>query len=343
MPNFITPKETKTTLPLRQHAFIAATRDAIGDILHGRDSRILLVVGPCSIHNIDAAIEYAMRLQRLSTEVQDVFLVCMRTYFEKSRTALGWKGLLYDPHLDGSHNLQEGIRLSRELLVYLADLGLPAATEFLEPLSYSYLGDSISWSSIGARTCQSPVHRELASSLKMPVGIKNRCDGNIDIAIQACITAREPHHFLGIDQEGRVSQIDSTGNKMVHLVLRGSENSPNYDAASIEKARLLLVKTGLLEAIVVDCSHDNCQRKYLQQKAVFANVIEQISCGSSAIKGIMLESYLLGGSQMGSSQGHFFSKELRQSITDPCLDWETTEQLIRQGADLLRKRATLCV
>jgi 3-deoxy-7-phosphoheptulonate synthase len=338
MPNFITPKECKTKWPLKRPEFIEGARRAIGNILHGTDPRLLLVVGPCSIHNIACAKEYAKQLHALSCEVSDVFYICMRTYFEKARTSLGWKGLLYDPHLDGSHNIQDGIGLARELLSYLSELGLPAGSEFLEPLSYSYIGDGVSWGSIGARCCQSPVHRQLASSLPMPVGIKNRCDGSIDIAIQGIITARESHHFLGIDQEGRACQIRSSGNPLAHLVLRGSDKGPNYDPISIERASECLRKAGLLDAVIVDCSHDNSQKNYKLQKQVFSAVLEQIACTTTPIRGIMVESNLLAGSSVGT-----LHKDKGLSITDACLDWETTEQMVRQGAHLLRQKVISCV
>lgn len=222
MQPFITPQDLKTQLPLCKKEQIASSRQTISNILQGQDPRILLIVGPCSIHNVDAAKEYARRLQKLSCDVGDVFFIAMRTYFEKSRTSLGWKGLMYDPYLDGSNNLQEGLKASRALLLYLSELGLAAATEFLEPLSHAYISDLISWGAIGARTCQSPIHRQLASSLEMPIGFKNRCDGNIDIAIQACLTANESHRFLGINDYGYVAEIQSKGNSHTHLVLRGS-------------------------------------------------------------------------------------------------------------------------
>lgn len=338
MPLFTTPHALKTKLPVHNKEGIARARAAIANILHKKDARILLVVGPCSIHSIEAAKEYAHRLHELSQEVGDVFFICMRTYFEKSRTALGWKGLLYDPFLDGSNNLQEGIRASRELLVYLSELGLPAATEFLEPLSIAYLADTISWGAIGARTCQSPIHRQFVSSLSLPVGFKNRSDGNIDIAIQACLTAKKNHNFLGIDDEGRVCEIQGKGNDLVHLVLRGSDRGPNYDTASIKDALERLRKANLLEAVVVDCSHDNSKKNYTQQKVAFAHVIEQIARTNSPIRGIMLESFIEAG-----SQGPIVLKELGQSITDPCLDWNSTKQIIRQGADKIRERILSCV
>ncbi len=328
---FITPNEVKNALPLLLKEEICAARDTICNILHGLDARILLIVGPCSIHNIDAAKDYANRLQRLSCEVEDVFFICMRTYFEKSRTSLGWKGLLYDPFLDGSNSIADGIRLARELLIYLSNIHLPAAIEFLEPLFGPYISDCISWGSIGARTCQSPIHRQLISGLNMPVGIKNRDDGNIDIAIQACLTAREPHHFLGINDSGNICQQVTKGNSLLHLVLRGANTGPNYSSSKIADASKRLKQASLLESIVVDCSHDNSQRDHLQQPKVFSDIITQITSSNSPVKGIMLESFLEEGSTNSVADAF-----LGRSITDPCLDWQTTEQIIRQGADMLR-------
>ncbi|MCE5293878.1 MAG: 3-deoxy-7-phosphoheptulonate synthase [Chlamydiales bacterium] len=336
MQNFITPHDLKTKLPLTKSEYIASSRQTVSDILLGKDPRTLLIVGPCSIHNIEAACDYAKRLLALSEEVGDVFYICMRTYFEKPRTSLGWKGFLYDPYLDGSHNIQEGVLRSRELLVYLSELGLAAATEFLEPFSYNFLGDLISWGSVGARTCQSPIHRQLASNYSMPIGFKNRCDGNIDIAVQACLTAKEPHHFIGIDDTGSLCHISSPGNPLAHVVLRGSDTKTNYDASSVLDASILL--KDILKALVIDCSHDNSQKNHLQQPAVFWDVINQITSSTSSIRGIMLESFLEAGSQVAP-----IDARRAQSITDPCLDWETTKQLISQGANIMRQKVFSCV
>lgn len=319
MSRFITPAELKRN---HSHAFVAQARKTIADILQGVDPRRLLIVGPCSIHSLDHAKEYARRLKSLSQEVQDVFYICMRAYFEKPRTALGWKGLLYDPFLDGSNNLEAGLKMSRELLVYLQQLEIPVATEFLEPLSYHYLGDLVSWGSIGARTCHSPIHRQLASYLTMPVGFKNPINGDIEIAVQACLTAAQSHSFLGIDDVGQVTQLESRGNPLCHVVLRGSETGPNFDNASIRYCQQRMKQEKLLDAIIVDCSHDNCQKDYLKQTHIFEQLMQQPD-----IRGIMIESFLEAG-----SQGSYFSQERGQSITDPCLNWEMTETMIRAGA-----------
>jgi 3-deoxy-7-phosphoheptulonate synthase len=338
MRTFSTPQDLKNQLPLYKKEHIASSRQTIGNILKGQDSRILLLVGPCSIHDVNTAKEYAQRLQKLSQEVGDVFFIAMRAYFEKSRTALGWKGLMHDPYLDGSNNLQEGLKASRSLLLYLSELNLAAATEFLEPLSHAYISDLISWGAIGARTCQSPIHRHIASSLEMPIGFKNRCDGNINIAIQACLTAKEPHRFLGINDNGYVAEIEGKGNNLTHIVLRGSETKPNYDAESVQGAYKRLKQANLHTGLIIDCAHGNSQKNHLQQQLVFENIINQIAGGSSIIRGIMLESFLEAGTQKET-----LNKSLGQSITDPCLDWQTTQHIILQGADVIRSKALSCV
>ncbi|MBS0634684.1 MAG: 3-deoxy-7-phosphoheptulonate synthase [Verrucomicrobia bacterium] len=309
----LTPNELKRTYA---SSHIAQARTTIANILQGKDPRRLLIVGPCSIHNIDYAKEYAKRLKTLANEVQDSFYICMRAYFEKPRTTLGWKGLLYDPFLDGSNKIEEGLKMARELLEYLQGLEIAAATEFLEPLSYHYLGDLISWGSIGARTCHSPIHRQLASYIPMPIGFKNPIDGNIEIAIQACLTARKPHTFLGIDDNGKIATLHSEGNSLCHVVLRGSVNGPNFDEATSTIERLKQEK--LLDAIIVDCSHGNCQNDYRRQKEIFEQLMHQ-----TEIRGIMIESFLEAGNTNIHNRG--------QSITDPCIDWEMTESMIKEA------------
>jgi 3-deoxy-7-phosphoheptulonate synthase len=273
----------------------------------------------------------------LADEVQDVFCIAMRTYFEKSRTTLGWKGLLYDPHLDDSHDMHEGILLSRKLLQDVTEMGLATATEFLDPLASYYISDYICWGSIGARTCQSPIHRQLASALHMPVGFKNRTDGNVDTAIGAVVTAKCPHQFLGIDDDGCICKVTGSGNPYPHLVLRGGEDRPNYDPLSIEWAARALRQANLAQTIIVDCSHDNSQKKYWQQPKVFSFLIDQVRKGYSPIRGLMLESFLLAGNQDAA-----MIKDMGVSITDPCLDWQMTEEIIRQNADVLRHNREYC-
>ena len=333
---------------------IASRRNEIVAILQGKDTRLLLIVGPCSIHNIAAGREYAERLQRLSVEVEDSLLIVMRTYFEKPRTSFGWKGLLYDPHLDGSNDIARGCRLCRSFLVELAELGLATATEFLEPLSSNYLADLISWGSIGARTVQSPIHREIASNLPMPVGFKNRNDGNIEIAVQAAASSKEKHTFLGVGSDGRIAIKRSLGNIFPHIVLRGSEEADNLDLTSQTYAATLLDKYGLPPSLLIDVSHGNSRRNFRKQTTNFSLLIDQIQKGNRLIRGIMVESNLLESTQETLQQalldrqnlhlyphprsyGHSYSSEeiaFGASLTDPCLGWQATETLIKEAAKL---------
>ena len=290
---FITPRVIREKIPLTQtfHKSIVSWRHAITQILQGIDPRCLLIVGPCSIHNVSTALEYAKKLKTLSDEVSDVFMIVMRTYFEKPRTLYGWKGLLYDPYLDGSHDTAHGIMLSRTLLSDLTTLGMPTATEFLDPLASYYLSDFISWGSIGARTIQSQIHRQLASSLSMPIGFKNRPDGNIEAATQAILSAKNTHSFLGINQDGSICMLQGKGNIYPHLVLRGSETKSNYDLPSIKHALQQLEDASLPQTLIIDCSHDNSQKNSNQQARIFSFLIDQIIKGVQSIRGIMLESF----------------------------------------------------
>jgi len=336
--------------PLSQQAAeaIALRRHEILEILTGKDPRLLLIVGPCSIHNIAAGREYAQRLKRLSSEVEDSFLVIMRTYFEKPRTSFGWKGLFYDPHLDGSNDITSGIHLCRSFLLELAELGLAAATEFLEPLSSNYLADLISWGSIGARTVQSPIHREIASNLPMPVGFKNRNDGNIEIAVQAAASSKEGHAFLGVGTDGRIAIKRSSGNIFPHIVLRGSEEADNFDLASQRHAVTLLERYGLPPSLIIDLSHGNSRKNFRKQAANFSELIDQIQKGNKLIRGFMLESNLLESTQealLDRQNLHLYPYPLCNSysneeiafgasLTDPCLGWQATETLIKEAAKL---------
>lgn len=338
MLSFITPKTAKIQVPLVATDAIDSWRKQIASILFGNDARIFLIVGPCSIHNIHSAHDYAEKLKGLADQVQDVFVIAMRTYFEKARTQAGWKGLLYDPFIDGTDNMHEGIRLSRSLLKALTEMGLPCATEFLEPLASAYLEDCISWGSIGARTCQSPIHRQLASSLSMPIGFKNRNDGDTDVAIKAILSARHKHHFLGINSEGYVCQIEGPGNPYTHLVLRGSDHSVNYDQDSIANACQALAQANLPQSIVVDCAHGNSKKRYQNQVPIFSSLIDLIASGENRVRGIMLESFLAAG-----SQGSLFGHDKSLSITDPCIDWQTTKELVLSAAEILRQKVPSCV
>lgn len=333
------PCDIKQEIALKSHHFdfIHESRRQIANILDGQDDRLILILGPCSIHDLQAAKEYAANLHFLAKNVSKSFFIVMRTYFEKARTALGWKGLLYDPHLDGSHDIITGIRQARQLLLDLTDMQIPTATEFLDPISHRYLSDLISWACIGARTTESQVHRQFASGLPMPVAFKNNTSGNINAAVKGVLTASSPHAFFGIDEQGQASIIRTKGNKQAHIVLRGGANQPNYDAYSIEKALELLRKNHLSERLVIDCSHDNSARCPNKQKNVFESVIRQYLNGNSAIRGLALESNLFAGNQSIPD-----NKSLLQyavSITDPCLAWEETKSLILQNAEFFKKNA----
>lgn len=332
---FVSPKTAREKIPL-----IKASSDAIDywrynilQILQGSSPRLLLIVGPCSIHSTKTALEYAEKLKTLSDEVSDVFMIVMRTYFEKPRTLHGWKGFLYDPLLDGSCDAAKGIFLSRTLLSHLTELGMPTATEFLDPLAAPYLSDFISWGSIGARTCQSQIHRQLASSLDMPVGFKNRPDGNIECAIQSILSAKNTQKFLGIDLDGKIAHVQGNGNIYPHLVLRGGETRPNYDLLSITQSLKQLEEAFLPKTLIIDCSHDNSKKDYTQQATIFSSLIDKSIEG---VRGIMLESFFLEANQ--SISGSTISEYV--SITDPCLNWSKTETLIREAAESLRKHET---
>ncbi len=329
------PKAICGALPLTDVAAqtVVASRNAVERILGQEDSRLLVVVGPCSIHDPKGALEYATRLARLRGELAGQMEIIMRVYFEKPRTTIGWKGLINDPHLDGSYEIEEGLRIARQLLLDINSLGLPAGTEFLDPIVPQYIADLISWSAIGARTTESQTHRELASGLSMPVGFKNSTDGSLQVAIDALGAARHAHNFLGVDEFGFTSIVRTTGNPAGHIVLRGGRGTTNYDAASIRDAELQLEKAGLPAVIMVDCSHANSGKVPARQEDVWRSVIEQHVAGTRSLVGLMVESNLLEGSQP-------FPKpvsELRYgvSITDACVGWETTERLLRWGGEKL--------
>lgn len=319
------PKKLKDLMPVSDSVIetVLNARNAIKSILEGEDSRLLMIVGPCSIHDPKAAIEYAERLKKLADEVSETVLVVMRVYFEKPRTTVGWKGLINDPELDGSHKINKGIELARRLLLDINALGLPCATETLDPITPQYLADLISWSAIGARTTESQTHREMASGLSMPVGFKNGTDGGLSVAINAMKSALQPHHFLGINNEGLSSAIQTSGNRNLHLVLRGGSNGPNYDAVSIQKATEFLASEGLPEAIMIDCNHANSGKDPSRQELVLRDAVHQIKNGDNSIIGIMIESNINGGNQPISA-----SLQYGVSITDACLDWENTNRII---------------
>jgi 3-deoxy-7-phosphoheptulonate synthase len=331
----IAPRDLKAELPMTEvsNQTVVNGRDTISAILRQKDPRLLVVVGPCSIHEPKSALEYASRLNALREELQDQFFVVMRVYFEKPRTTIGWKGLIYDPHLDGSDDIQSGVKKARELLLQITAMGLPAATEFLDPVVPQYTADLVSWAAIGARTTESQTHRQMASGLSMPVGFKNGTDGSLQIAIDAMHSARSPHSFLGIDQEGYTTIIRTIGNADGHIVLRGGRLRTNYDAESIRDAAQCLKKAGLPEVLMVDCSHANSGKQHARQEEVWRSLIEQRRGGTRSIIGVMIESNLFEGTQPISKN----LSELRYgvSITDSCLGWDVTERMLRSGREIL--------
>ena len=304
---------------------VARARATIEAILDGRDARLLAVVGPCSIHDTGAALDYAQRLRALAARIQDRVFVVMRVYFEKPRTIVGWKGLINDPDLDGSYHINKGLRLARQLLADLADLGLPAGTEFLDTTFGQFFADLVSWGAIGARTVESQVHRELASGLSMPVGFKNRTDGNVQVAVEAILAARQRHLFPSLTKEGAPAIFETTGNRYGHLVLRGgSATGPNYSDESIRAALAQLVAANLPEILMIDCSHGNSEKHPERQLDVLENVLAQRLAGQAAIRALMLESHLVGGRQELGKGAHTYG----QSITDACLAFDDTSRAI---------------
>jgi len=325
----ITPAQIKEHLPAgnREVDTVQSGRRQARAILSGEDDRLLVVVGPCSIHDPAAALDYAKRLAALATEVSDRYFVVMRVYFEKPRTTVGWKGLVNDPRMDESCDLAYGVGLARELLLEFAALGLPTATEFLDPIIPQYLADLISWAAIGARTTESQTHREMASGLSMPVGFKNGTDGGVQVAIDAMKSARSAHSFLGIDQDGSTSVIKTTGNPDNHVVLRGGRNGPNYSPAHVAEACTTLSKAGLHPSLMIDCSHANSGKDPLKQPEVWESIISQRAEGRREIIGAMLESNIYHGSQPTVTDPAQLKYGV--SVTDACLDWESTAALFR--------------
>jgi 3-deoxy-7-phosphoheptulonate synthase len=332
----ITPGELKAELPVTEPVtrLVQRARAAVRDILRREDPRLLVVVGPCSIHDADAALDYASRLVRLSAELDDTLLIVMRAYFEKPRTTVGWKGLINDPHLDDTFEIAEGLALARRLLLRIGEMGLPMSTEALDPITPQYLQDLISWSAIGARTTESQTHREMASGLSSAVGFKNGTDGGLEVALNALKSVASPHSFLGINLDGQVAVLQTRGNPNAHLVLRGGSQGPNYDARSISVAEQALEQSGLAANIMVDCSHANSSKDHNRQPLVARDIAGQIRDGNTSIIGLMIESNLGAGNQPLSAN----RAEMRYgvSVTDACIDWETTETLLRELATDLK-------
>ena len=329
------PDDLQRRLPLTpaMAQLVAEGRDQVQRILTGEDSRLLVIVGPCSIHDEKAALEYAGRLKTLADEVSDTLFIVMRVYFEKPRTSLGWKGLINDPNLDGSFDISSGLYRARKLLMQLAEMGVLAGTELLDPITPQYLADLVTWAAIGARTTESQTHREMASGLSMPVGFKNGTDGNSQIAIDAMKTARAPHAFLGIDRQGRTCIVNTNGNPYGHLILRGGSGGPNYTEASVRDVQAKLESAGLPPRIMVDCSHANSEKDHNRQPVAFRDVVRQRRAGNDLIVGLMAESHLFGGRQdLGDDPS-----QLRYgvSITDACMDWEETAAMLSAAHEAL--------
>lgn len=337
----VTPEELKAKYPLslNDEASISAARQTISDILHGRDNRLLVVCGPCSIHDPEAALEYAACLKKLAEDTKDRLFIVMRVYFEKPRTTVGWKGLINDPHMDGSFDVEHGLHLARQLLLKLVSMGLPLATEALDPNSPQYLGDLFSWSAIGARTTESQTHREMASGLSMPVGFKNGTDGSLGTAINAMKAASMPHRFMGINQSGQVCLLQTQGNPNGHIILRGGK-TPNYEAEHVKECEVQMAKAGLNAALMIDCSHGNSNKDYRRQTEVVNSLIEQIKAGNTSIIGMMLESNINEGRQ--SSEQPRADMAYGVSVTDACISWETTDALLRKVHQELKALELVC-
>lgn len=324
--NLPSPAQLKSEYPLKSPAFILEARKSAAAILKRTDPRLAAIIGPCSIHDSVSALEYAGKLKTLSSEIDHRFFPIMRVFVEKPRTKIGWKGLLYDPSLDGSHDIVLGLRKSREIMLKIIELGLPIAAELLDPMAVPYFDDLIVWGLIGARTSSSQPHRQMASALSFPVGFKNDCQGRLDEAIAAIHSSRIAHSHIGINADGKVIAVNSTGNPLSHLVLRGSDNHPNYDPASIGQATKLLRNHHLETSLLIDCSHGNCGKDHRRQAAVFESVVEQ-AMNNRSIAGFMLESHLFEGKQPLGEDPALLNYGV--SITDACIGWEETESLLR--------------
>ena len=332
----LTPQQLKSELPLEGDAqeCVHKARETIYSILDRKDPRLFVVVGPCSIHDTEAALDYARRLKKLADEVSDTLYIVMRVYFEKPRTSIGWKGLINDPYLDDSFKIEDGLRKGRRLLLDIVELGLPTSTEALDPISPQYLQDLIAWSAIGARTTESQTHREMSSGLSSAVGFKNGTDGGLMVAINAMQSVSSPHRFLGINTEGQVSVVTTKGNPYAHVVLRGGSSGPNYDTVHVTQAEQALANGGVSTNIVIDCSHANSNKDPEVQPLVLKDVTHQILEGNKSIIGVMLESHINKGNQPIPED--LSQLEYGVSVTDACIDWETTETALREMAAKLR-------
>ena len=324
----ITPIDLVNKLPITPQIerTVISGRDQVRSILNGQDKRLIMIVGPCSIHNEEAALEYAQRLVDFSKKLSDRLLILMRVYFEKPRTTIGWKGYIYDPHLDGTLDIETGLHRARALLLKIGEIGMYAGTEFLDPVVPQYLAGLVTWSTIGARTTESQIHRQMASGLSMPVGFKNGTDGNAQIAVDAMVSARSPHGFLGLDHQGRTALIRTTGNPDGHIVLRGGNSGPNFGAVTIDQAQKQLKAAGVRSQLLVDCSHGNSSKDHTKQAKAFKDVVEQRVEGNTDIIGCMVESNLAPGKQdLGDDPSQL---NYGVSITDACIGWKETEELL---------------
>ncbi len=332
-----TPEELERLFPLLDDdkEKINSFRQTVNDIFDGKDNRLLAIVGPCSIHDTNAALEYARKLKKLSEEVSDEFFVVMRTYFEKPRTALGWKGLITDPFMDESYDIDKGLEICRRLLLDITRIGLPVGCECLDPIVPQYTDELMSWSSIGARTTESQTHRSLASGLSVAVGFKNSTSGDYMAAINAAKSAREGASFIGVERDGKIAQYVTSGNPYTHIILRGGVHGPNYYENDVESAEKDMIKASLEPRIVIDCSHANSNKDYRRQKRVLRSVIDQKVWGNKSIKGFMLESFLKEGNQKITSDKS--SLEYGVSVTDPCIGWDETERILKHAASILRE------
>ncbi len=324
-----TPVEFIEKFPITPQVaqLVAGGREEIARILRGEGDRLLVIAGPCSIHDVESGLEYATRLKKLADAVQDRILVVMRVYFEKPRTTVGWKGLIYDPHLNGSFDITTGLGMAREFLLRVSDLGLLSAIEFVDPITPQYIADLISWAAIGARTAESQTHRQMASGLSMPVGLKNGTGGSVQLAVDGVVAAQAKQAFLGVDAKGKASTVVTKGNPDCHIVLRGGSRGPNYDADSVADAVDRLQRAGVSTQLVVDCSHANCGRDYTKERVAFFDVLDQRISGNSNLVGVMLESHLNEGNQR-LDESNPGSLSYGVSITDPCINWEETVELL---------------
>ncbi len=321
---------------------VRESRTAIRDILHGRDDRLLVIAGPCSIHDTKAALDYARRLQAVAEELREDICVVMRVYFEKPRTTIGWKGLINDPDLNGTFNIRKGMWLARKVLVDIVDIGLPTATEFLDPITPQYISDAISWGAIGARNTESQVHRQLASGLSMPVGFKNSTDGNVKVAADSCYAAANEHHFLSVNVDGSVISAETLGNPDCHVILRGSIHGPNYDADSVAQALEYLQESNAPYAashgLIIDAAHGNCGKNEVREAQVVEEIAARLAAGEQGISGVMIESFIEAGHQ---SPGRLDELVYGKSITDSCVSWERTNELLHTLSAAIRERRAL--